>query len=217
MQVAAAASAAPSASAGAFSTLAGNIDTFLTLLTTQLRNQDPLKPLDTEKFTSQLVQFASVEQSIKTNSHLEALIALQGASDRQSALAFLGREAVVASDKAALTDGRATWTYTLPSDARAISISVLNDKGVVVARSAGAAAAGAHEFSWNGVALDGAAAPPGVYRLAVDALGADGSKLTAEIQSAARVTAATFGEGAPKLETSIGLIELDQIRRVTGE
>jgi len=216
MQIAAASSATP-ASASAFSSLAGNIDTFLILLTTQLRNQDPLKPLDTEKFTSQLVQFASVEQSIKTNSHLEALIALQGASDRQSALAFIGREAQVASDKAALSEGRAAWTYTLPADARALSISVLNANGAVVARSIGTAGAGDHEFIWDGTALDGGAAPPGVYRLKVDALGADGANLTAEIRSAARVTAASFGAGAPKLETSIGVIELSQIRRVAGE
>ena len=61
----------------AFSQLTENFDTFLTLLTTQLRNQDPLSPLDTEKFTEQLVQFASVEQSIQTNQHLEALLALE--------------------------------------------------------------------------------------------------------------------------------------------
>lgn len=74
---AAAAQPAPSA----FSSLTKNFDTFLTLLTTQLRNQDPLDPLDTEKFTSQLVQFASVEQAIKTNQHLETLIALQSARE----------------------------------------------------------------------------------------------------------------------------------------
>jgi len=216
MQVAAAA-ATTAASASAFSSLAGNIDTFLTLLTTQLRNQDPLKPLDTEKFTSQLVQFASVEQSIKTNSHLEALIALQGSSDRQSALALIGREASVASDKAALLDGRAAWTYTLPADARALSVSVLNSSGVVVARTLGAASAGEHDFVWDGITSDGGGAAPGLYRLQIDALGADGAKVKADIRSTARVTAAAFGEGAPKLETSIGLIEMSQIKRVTGE
>lgn len=216
MEVAAAASTT-SSSASAFSSLAGNIDTFLTLLTAQLRNQDPLKPLDTEKFTSQLVQFASVEQSIKTNSHLEALIALQGASDRQSALSFIGREAEVASDRAMLSERGASWAYTLPSDARALSLSVIDAKGAVVARSVGAAVAGAHEFSWNGTTLEGGIAAPGVYRLQVDALGADGAKIEPEIRSRARVTAASFGEGEPKLETSIGIIELAQIRRVTGE
>lgn len=215
MEVAAAATPTTTpASSSAFSSLAGNIDTFLTLLTTQLRNQDPLKPLDTEKFTSQLVEFASVEQSIKTNSHLEALIALQGASDRQSALAFIGRDAEFATDKAALANGRAEWTYTLPADARALSINVLTDKGVVVARSVGEAAAGEHAFAWNGAMLNGGAAADGVYRLQIEALGADGAKVTADVQSRARVTAASFADGAAKLETPLGLIGLDQVRRV---
>lgn len=214
MQIAAATATQTPASASAFSSLAGNIDTFLTLLTTQLRNQDPLKPLDTEKFTSQLVQFASVEQSIKTNSHLEALIALQSASDRQSALSFIGREATVASDTARLQNGAAAWTYTLPQDARAVALSVIDAGGVVVARAAGEAAAGAHAFSWNGETLTGSQAADGVYRLQVDALGTDGSKLAAEIETLADVTAASFGEGAPKLETSVGVVDLAKVRRV---
>jgi len=74
------------ASSSAFSSLTTNFDTFLTLLTTQLRNQDPLDPLDTEQFTQQLVQFAGVEQSIQTNSNLETLIALQSSTYRAGAL-----------------------------------------------------------------------------------------------------------------------------------
>jgi flagellar basal-body rod modification protein FlgD len=214
MQISPASNPTPPRSANAFSALAGNIDTFLTLLTTQLRNQDPLKPLDTEKFTSQLVQFASVEQSIKTNSHLEALIALQGATDRQSALDFIGREARVATNMAQFANGRADWTYVLPQDARAVSLSVLDEKGNVAARLPGAASAGAHAFSWNGTMPDGRAAPDGVYRLQIDAIAADGAAIAADIESQARVLAASFGAGAPKLETTLGAIELHQIRRV---
>ncbi|HTO66152.1 MAG TPA: flagellar hook capping FlgD N-terminal domain-containing protein, partial [Bradyrhizobium sp.] len=65
-----------SISSNSGATLAGNFQTFLTLLTTQLQNQNPLDPLDTNQFTQQLVQFASVEQQLKTNDELSSLVSL---------------------------------------------------------------------------------------------------------------------------------------------
>src|SRR5258708_22542200 len=76
-------------------TLAGNFSTFLTLLTTQLKNQNPLEPLDTNQFTQQLVQFAGVEQQINMNSQLTTLVGLQKATQTTSAMSFLGATATV--------------------------------------------------------------------------------------------------------------------------
>src|SRR5436309_3831254 len=90
-------------------TLAGNFQTFLTLLTTQLKNQNPLDPLDTNQFTQQLVQFAGVEQQLRTNDQLSALLALQQTAQSTQALTFVGKTAVVEGDTAALTHGLATW------------------------------------------------------------------------------------------------------------
>src|SRR6188474_2682957 len=70
-------------------TLASNFTTFLTLLTTQLKNQNPLEPLDTNQFTSQLVQFAGVEQQLKVNDQLSALVALQQTAQNSTALEFV--------------------------------------------------------------------------------------------------------------------------------
>lgn len=201
----------------AFSSLTQNIDTFLTLLTTQLRNQDPLKPLDTEKFTEQLVQFASVEQSIQTNAHLEALINLQSAADRDTALHFVGQQTAFATDRAELTNGRADWTYTLPSDAQSTLLRITDQAGRVLATRAGAVSPGEHVFTWNGVTDDGRAAPPGIYRLAATTLAADGAPLPVETQSDAEVTAIRFADDGPKLETILGLMSLDTVRRVTGK
>ena len=72
-----AASGVPTTSVANKATLAQNFDTFLTLLTTQLKNQNPLEPLDTNQFTSQLVQFAQVEQQLKSNDQLATLVSLQ--------------------------------------------------------------------------------------------------------------------------------------------
>src|SRR5689334_25229320 len=84
---------------GTGQSLAANFDNFLKLLTTQLRNQDPVAPMDTNAFTSQLVQFASVEQAIKSNEKLKELGDLIQASGTTSALSMLGRQAVVGTDR----------------------------------------------------------------------------------------------------------------------
>src|SRR5947199_9859891 len=101
-------------SSTAGSTLAGNFQTFLTLLTTQLQNQNPLDPLDTNQFTQQLVQFASVEQQLKTNDQLASLIALQQTTQATQALTFVGKNAVVDGSTAALTNSKATWVLDVP-------------------------------------------------------------------------------------------------------
>src|SRR5438309_3225555 len=97
---AAAASSAVTSTGVDKTTLAGNFQAFLTILTTQLKNQNPLDPLDTNQFTQQLVQFAGVEQQLKTNSELAAL---QQSAQSTQALAFVGRMAVVDGNTANLT------------------------------------------------------------------------------------------------------------------
>src|SRR5437899_11989431 len=83
-------------------TVAGNFQSFLTLLTTQLKNQNPLDPLDTNQFTQQLVEFAGVEQQLKTNDGLTSLISLQQTAQSTQALNFVGKTAVVSCYSAAL-------------------------------------------------------------------------------------------------------------------
>src|SRR3954453_7439499 len=89
------------------STIAGNFQTFLTLLTTQLKNQNPLDPLDTNQFTSQLVQFAQVEQQMNMNSNLTTLVSLQKTAQTTAAVGFLGSTVVVDGETAALSGGKA--------------------------------------------------------------------------------------------------------------
>lgn len=214
MDISALAASTPSRSSTALSQLTGNLDSFLTLLTTQLRNQDPLDPLDTEKFTSQLVQFASVEQSIQTNTHLETLIGLQAAADRDGALTMIGKTVLVEADKAALGDAGANWTYELPQGAASTRLLIVNDKGQPVAQFAGDASVGAHAFTWDGQQSDGGVAPAGVYRLIVDAKDATGAAAPLILQSAMRVTGVTFGAGGPLLETAVGAVPLASIKRV---
>src|SRR5690242_8555320 len=94
-------------------TLAGNFDTFLTLLTTQLQNQDPLNPMDSNQFTQQLVEFSQVEQQINTNDNLKTLISLGQSRSAADAVGYLGKAVTVSNGDAALANGTANWNYQL--------------------------------------------------------------------------------------------------------
>ena len=209
-----AASSQASASSSASSQLAQNFDTFLTLLTTQLQNQDPLEPLDTEQFTQQLVQFASVEQSIQTNQNLEALIALQTQSASENALAMVGRVATVDSDFAALTETGAHWRYELADTASDIRLDVLDARGAVVASLDGPQDAGAHNITWDGRLADGGVAAPGVYQMTVTAISADGAAIDANVSARGTVAAVSYADGAPAIEIAGRAYGLDRVQRV---
>src|ERR1700759_631825 len=112
-------------------TLAGNFQTFLTLLTTQLQNQNPLDPLDTNQFTQQLVEFAGVEQQLKTNDSLSQLVTLQQTPQATQALDYVGKTAVVDGTTATMTNSSATWHLNVPSSAT-VDISVANSTGQTV-------------------------------------------------------------------------------------
>lgn len=216
MEITGLAASQTSRSSAALSQLTGNLDSFLTLLTTQLRNQDPLDPLDTEKFTSQLVEFASVEQTIQTNKHLETLIGLQAAADRDGALALIGKTVTIESDKAANLGAGAEWSYELPNGAASVRLLIVNNKGQPVAQFSGDPARGAHAFVWDGKQSDASAAPDGVYSLIVQAKDSSGAAAPFTVQSATKVTGVLLGETGPALETGVGAISLSSIKRVIG-
>ncbi|HLI21460.1 MAG TPA: flagellar hook capping FlgD N-terminal domain-containing protein, partial [Stellaceae bacterium] len=122
----AATSTGSASTANAAASLTSNFNTFLTLLTTQLQNQDPLSPMDTDQFTNQLVEFSQVEQQINTNSNLQQLIALQGAGESISALPLVGQNIEYNSATAPMTNGQANFVYNLPSATSATALSVVN-------------------------------------------------------------------------------------------
>src|ERR1700682_3311542 len=121
-------SSAAATSALASSQIAGNFQSFLTLLTTQLQNQNPLDPLDTNQFTQQLVEFAGVQQQLNTNDSLATLVSLQKTAQSTQALTFVGKTAVVAGDTAVLSQGRASWELNIPSNSN-VDISITSSNG----------------------------------------------------------------------------------------
>jgi flagellar basal-body rod modification protein FlgD len=161
--------------------LAANFDNFLHLLTTQLQNQDPLAPMDANSFTSQLVQFASVEQAIQSNGKLAELGAAVQSNAMASAMGMLGQDATATTDRIALArDGDALIGYRLAAPAANVVVSVLDDNGRVVRTAAGGVAAGENQLRWDGTDATGVRLAAGRYTVRVDATAADGAAVGVE-------------------------------------
>ena len=194
--------------------LSGNFDTFLQLLTTQLQNQDPLDPLDSNQFTQQLVEFSQVEQQINTNDNLQNLISLTQGNASNGAVNYLGRTVTITNGDAALQDGEANWTYGLNSQAANTVLTVSDTSGNIVYSTAGETAAGQHSFSWNGQDASGNQLPDGVYTLNVAATAADGSAVTSAVASAGTVDEVNFTGSQPELMIGPMAIPLSQVSAI---
>lgn len=180
--------------------LADNFDTFLTLLTSQLKHQDPMDPLDSNEFVSQLVQFSSVEQLIASNQSLEGLLSLQAANTQLSAVEFIGRMATVSSDRAALSDGEAVWEYELPREAEEVSILITDSQGRTVHTRTGETGQGKHALVWDGKDAGGNPQPEGEYRLEVVARDADGERIDVAKRVSGQVTGIDLSQGEAIVE-----------------
>ncbi len=196
------------------STLAGNFQTFLTLLTTQLQNQDPLSPLDTNQFTQQLVQFASVEQQLKTNDQLTTLVSLQQTAQSTQALTFVGKTAVVDGSTAALTNASATWDLSVPTNSN-VTISIANSTGQTVFTGSYAVNAGSNQaFSWNGKGNDGTQWPDGKYKLTATATDTAGNAVAVSTQIQGVVNSVDLTQSPPLLSINGQTYTVNQIRSI---
>ena len=143
------------------SKLVTNYQTFLTLLTTQLKNQDPTKPLDNNEFTQQLTQMTGVEQQLLSNELLTKLIN-QGSETVGSAVNLIGKIATVKTNSNMLQAGKADWSYDLPTGITSASIEIKNTSGTVVYTGAVSdLTAGKKTYSWNGITNSGSTLPDG--------------------------------------------------------
>ncbi|HEY8697798.1 MAG TPA: flagellar hook capping FlgD N-terminal domain-containing protein [Rhizomicrobium sp.] len=166
---------------GGMQELSGNFNTFLTLLTTQLQNQDPLNPMDSSQFTQQLVEFSQVEQQIDTNKNLQTLIALGQANTLSSATNYLGKTITITTGNGALQDSSCSWRYALGADSSNTTLTVSDSNGKVVYSGAGETASGGHDFTWDGKDNAGNQMPDGVYKLSVTATTSDGQPVQSAI------------------------------------
>ena len=192
-------SAPASAATTAGTRLAENFDTFLTLLTAQLKNQDPLSPMDSTQFTQQLVQFSQVEQQITQNQNLEKLIGLTSSRTSADAVAYLGKTLTFTDGSGPLIGGTAKWTYDLDGQSSATALTVTDSRGRVVYAAPGETGNGAHEFTWNGKDSAGNQLPDGYYALNVRALLANGNPVASSVKSSGVVTEVDLSGSEPLL------------------
>ena len=193
--------AAPSAAstaaniANAQQSLGGDQQTFLKLLTTQLQNQDPLNPMDTDQFTQQLVSMTGVQQQILTNELLQQMVGNQTGVGEPVSL--LGKTVTATSTNAQLQGGQANWAYSLNANASDVQLTVANNLGQTVYQSdAGAQTMGQQSFSWNGKTTDGIQLPDGgTYTLTVTAQDSAGNALSSTIYQQGVVSAVTNSGG----------------------
>lgn len=212
---AAAAANASSTTKDATANLSDNYDNFLTLLTTQLRNQDPLSPMDTAQFTQQLVAFSTVEQQIQSNKNLEKLINLQSSTNAYSAVSFIGTSVAIDSDKVMLKNKDARFDYKIDQTATKATLTIRDKNNQVVMITDADPRAGIHPARWDGTDVFGNQLADGEYTVSVSYEDAAGKKYTADITSYGVVDSADIEDGAVYLNVGSIRVPLDKVQHIT--
>lgn len=196
----------------ALQTLSGDFENFLLLLTTQLKNQDPTQPLDTNQFTQQIVQLSGVEQAIATNKHLENMMSILGQNQSSNLVNYIGKHVESAGNKGVLVNGRADFVYNLASAANTVQVTISDKNGNVVFSGQGTKEAGRNVVYWDGVnSLTGERMPQGTYSVNVVAKDAGGKSVSATTYTTGVVNAVETKDGKSQLMIGDVAIALDKV------
>lgn len=196
----AAATTAATTAATALSKNTSDYTMFLKLLTTQMQNQDPLKPMDSTEYTSQLAQFSQVEQTIKQTTALSDILSQLSTQNLAQASSLIGREAVVDSAVSGLTAATpAQWSYTGGRDVASIEMSITNSSGKVVAKQTVAGDGTDGRLTWDGTLADGSKAAAGAYTLSATGSDASGIDVPLTIAATGKVMTVESVSGAVTL------------------
>lgn len=198
---------------GASTSIANNFDQFLTLLTTQLKNQSPLDPLDTNQFTAQLVQFAGVEQQLKTNQTLSTLLTLNKATTTTQAVGLIGSTVTADGATSQLKDGSAEWNINMPRGGSA-NITIKNAAGAVVRTYQTSLTAGDQTYRWDGTTSVGSKAAAGEYSITIDARDVSGKQVVAKTEIKGVVDGIDLSGDAPLLKIGAISIPIDKVKTV---
>lgn len=196
--------------------LASNFDTFLTLLTTQLKNQDPTEPMESAEFTSQIAQFAMVEQTIESNDYLEKLVTQN--QQGSGLVSYIGQQVEAPGSKGVLENGSATFVYDIQGAASEATINVLNGAGQVIFSDGIDAATGKSTYVWDGIGDNGQQYPDGAYTIAILAKDGAGTDVEVETYTTGKVTGVDFSGDEVMLEVgpiSIPLLDVLHVSSAT--
>lgn len=193
--------------------LNADFNTFLTLLTTQLRNQDPSQPMDANQLTQQLVQFSAVEQQMKTNATLETMLSLQQSGQLADAASLVGRDAAVAGEVLPLQGSRAQVNLPPAGRAQVAQIEVHDSAGTLIRRSEVPLGRTAGSWNWDGKDQRGTQRADGAYRCTVSGRAADGAAVPVTTTVTSQVTGVgRDGNGDVVLRMGGANVALSQLR-----
>jgi flagellar basal-body rod modification protein FlgD len=204
-----------SGSDSALQSLSGDYNNFLTLLTTQLKNQDPLSPMDTTQFTQQLVEFSGVEQQINGNKKLDQLIGLQSTANAYGAVGFVGTQVAADSDQMPLQNKKGKFDYTIEHTSGSALLKITNSSGQLVMVKQVDATVGTHPVEWDGTDFTGAQLPDGAYTVAVSYQDSAGTNYEAPITTYGTVDSATIADGTVSLKMGAVTIPLDKVTTIS--
>ena len=148
------------------SSITSNMNDFLKLLMTQLKNQDPTTPMDTSQFTSQLVQFASVEQQVNINTGVQSLIKLSQSNNVLQTSGLIGRTITATATQVSLQNGSGSIQFNAPA-AEAVTITITNSSGTAITQASLTSSAGANSWTWDGKDSKGQQQPDNAYTVTV--------------------------------------------------
>ena len=188
---------------------------FLKLLVTQLKNQDPLNPLDNAAVTSQISQISTVTGIEKLNTTLETLLNTFSEGQSMQAAGLLGKSVLVAGSQLALTAGKASGGVNLGGPADSVKLSILDAAGrVVQSQELGGHEAGNFSFVWDGKSDSGAAVPDGKYSFVVNAVRGD-EKVPAETLQVGTVSALVRDKNQFQLDLGVlGKVDFDKVQQI---
>ncbi|HHO68845.1 MAG TPA: flagellar hook assembly protein FlgD [Gammaproteobacteria bacterium] len=190
---------------------------FLKLMTTQLQNQDPMKPMENGDFLSQIAQFSTVTGIGDLQKSFESLSESLVSNQALQAATLVGRKVLAPTGTAALAQGGSIQgSVELPSASSSVVVNIYDGAGQVIRRlDLGSQAAGPVSFQWDGLMDDGQYAPPGNYLVGAEA-GFDGRTEAIETLIASEVRSVTVGNGGGLLLdlAGSGPLEFSQVRQI---
>jgi len=199
------------------STIANNYTSFLQLLTTQLQNQDPLSPMDTDQFTQQITEMTGVQQQLLSNQLLQTLVN-QSQGGVTSAVGLIGKTATGSGSQAMLENNNATFSYTLPSNAAKVTGTVTDSTGTVIwSGQLSGTGAGAQSFTWNGENSSGVEQTNGnLYNLTLSATNSVGQAITPTTTVTGTVSAVQQTNGQTMVTIGSSQVPLSSVTGVSG-
>jgi flagellar basal-body rod modification protein FlgD len=206
-------SSSSTTSSAATTSLLANYDTFLSLLTTQLQTQNPLDPMDADKFTEQLVQYSSVEQQIQTNEKLTDMLSTMTSNAALQLVNYIGKEVTAESDTTKFDSGKATWSLNADEAASDATVTITNSSGAVVYSGTTDLTAGDNTYTWDGKGTDGTdwSSSDDSYTISISATNSSGTAVDVTTEVSGTVDRVDTSSSQPYLEINGALVPLSSL------